>query len=110
MNGYEEWLTEIGPGWHALVRPLIKRCLDEGVCIYRIKQKFGGLRFDAATGTSGKASAELRRVVQRIERQSLTVCEQCGEPGIIRDGPCIRTLCNRHVLTDQELPDIKALP
>lgn len=90
------WLSEIGPGWHDLVRPLIEQCRIDHIPIYRVKQKFGGLRFQAATGTGGNASDWLREMIHLAEQQSFSICEQCGQPGRLRSGPCIRTLCDAH--------------
>lgn len=85
-------LTEIGPGWHDLVRPLLERCATENVQIYQIKQKFGGLRFYANTrGHDG-----LLNDILRAEAASFSICEECGQPGSLRDEPYIRTLCERH--------------
>jgi hypothetical protein len=91
-----DWLCEIGPGWYELVRPLIDRCAAEDITIYRVKQKFGSLRFQADTGTSGKASDALREAILDAEARSVTLCEQCGDPGRLRNGPRICTLCDHH--------------
>lgn len=89
----------------------------------QIKEKFGGLRFYYDTqnrkksihaidllgsGTirldsaDGDLYKEVRRVVDKWEDISYTVCEQCGQPGELRkDLRWIRVLCsdcyNKHL-------------
>lgn len=70
------WEQDVGPGWRSIVMPLIKRAEREGVSIHQVKEKFGGLRF-----YTGPASEDFYREVDEAERKSVTLCEECGEPG-----------------------------
>jgi hypothetical protein len=93
---YQLFGNEVGVGWHALVQPLIERCKTEGVEIFQIKEKFGTLRFYVDT-----ASDELHDAIAAAEKQSAHTCEHCGEPGRLRDGNWLRTLCDAHAKTKQ---------
>ena len=44
-TSYELFGVECGPGWRKLIEPIIDACEKEGVAIYQIKEKMGGLRF-----------------------------------------------------------------
>lgn len=90
MSAYD-W-GEIGDGWDSLVDPLIKMCSKEGVQIFQIKEKFGGLRFYVYS-----ASDEIHEAILAAERVSHKTCEECGMPGIRRlDRGWIKTLCDVH--------------
>jgi len=60
--------------------------------VLQVKEKFGGLRFytncrnDAISERIGVAADE-----------SFHTCEICGQPGRLREGRCIKTLCDEHV-------------
>lgn len=86
------WLSQIPPGWHALVQPLIDRCAQEGVSIDQVKQKFGGLRFYVRS-----CSDEFHAAINAAEKRSFIICEECGKPGRLRDDRSyIRALCDPH--------------
>ena len=82
---------ECGPGWNCLIDPLIRRCKREGVQITQIKQKFGGLRFYVAY-----ADDSLEAAIMDAENLSYSICEVCGNPGRLRDGSWLFTLCDEH--------------
>lgn len=88
---HELFGIECGPGWASLYLPLIERCKAEGVAILQIKEKFGGLRFYV-----GAASDDLFTAIDEAEKRSITMCEECGEPGRLRGLGWIRTLCDIH--------------
>ena len=96
---YELFGIECGPGWASLYEPLMKMCKEEGVEIHQIKEKFGGLRF-----YTGPASEELNACISIAEMQSYDICEECGEPGELRGGGWIRTLCDIHAEGREPLP------
>ena len=94
MNtSFELFGIECNKGWEALYLPLIERCKEEGVTIFQIKEKFGGLRFYVDS-----ASPELFQAIDLAEAASFNTCEDCGEPGKLRtEGRYwIRTLCDEH--------------
>lgn len=95
----EEWKES---GWAQLVLPLIEEAELLGANILQIKEKFGGLRFYFAFGTSSgdplalAAEQEFQKHVDGAEELSFTVCEVCGASGKRRGGGWIRTLCDKH--------------
>ena len=60
--------------------------------VLQVKEKVGGLRVyvncrnDAISERIGIAADE-----------SFRTCEVCGQPGKLREGRCIKTLCDEHV-------------
>lgn len=88
---YEYTVDSVGPGWAKIVQPLIDYCRDHDVAVHQIKEKFGGLRFYV-----GEASDEFYGLVEAAEREAAVTCEECGEPGELRGGGWLKTLCNRH--------------
>ena len=86
-------ICEMGPGWYELVKNLIDELItagwDKQIC--QIKEKFGTLRFYV-----NSASDECYEIISKYEKLSSTVCESCGEPGVIRQGGWIQTLCDEH--------------
>ena len=78
----------VGPGWSGLIER-IYNALPEDAYICQVKEKWGGLRFYI-----GDAPAEIHSLIDEVERESYTVCEQCGRPGKPREGGWILTLCD----------------
>jgi len=86
------WTTDsIGPGWKALVQPLIDYCTEHKIDIHQIKEKFGGLRFYYVGGDEAFGD-----MVQAAEDRSFKICEKCGETGKPRNLPWVQTLCDAH--------------
>ena len=67
------------------------------VRIRQIKEKFGGLRFYYDGGDEF-----IHGLVRMAESWASTVCEQCGEPGMLRHGGWVQTLCDKHEAERQE--------
>lgn len=83
-----------GDGWFDIIDRLlgaIEAVQPGGVRIVQIKQKMGRLRVYA--DGANPASAAL---IAGAEAESVTVCEQCGEPGTWRRARRTATLCERH--------------
>jgi len=59
--------------------------------VTQVKEKFGGLRFY----TNCRDEAILQRIDVAIQ-ESFHACEICGEPGTLREGRWIKTLCDEH--------------
>ena len=78
----------VGPGWSDLIKKIYE-ALPEDAFISQVKEKFGGLRFYI-----GAATVEVHDMIEQVERESYTVCEQCGKPGKPREGGWILTLCD----------------
>ena len=92
----------VGRGWLPLVRELSEKILvtelryGQRVIVQQVKEKFGTLRFYYRL-----ASPELEAAIAQAEVQSSRCCEDCGEPGRVRevkrergDIPYLRTLCD----------------
>lgn len=93
----------VGPGWYNLIYTLtnyIDRRLENlnkdgenrKVVIAQIKEKFGGLRYYA----DGDLDEAMYGAIDFAESLSYTICEECGEPGKLRSGGWMRTLCDKH--------------
>jgi len=84
---------EIESGWYALVKDLIAKLIELGWDkeIHQVKQKYGGLRF-----YTGATSDEMHTAIREYENLSYKTCEVCGEPGEVRPGGWIETLCDTH--------------
>lgn len=95
-KGYtrENGLTSVGKGW----APLVNRVFDKletikgSIKIVQVKEKWGGLRI--YTDYSNK---ELDKVIYDVEKESLTICEECGEPGQLRGKNWYYTACEKHI-------------
>jgi hypothetical protein len=86
-----------GSGWFDLIYALsakienINRDLDTPCCAAQVKEKFGGLRFYV-----DHATPEIRELITEAEKKSYELCETCGEEGVMRTGPWLRVLCDKH--------------
>ena len=110
---------DVGPGWRPLLAELHAELTAAGISYeaLQVKEKFGALRVYISTegefhptfdltipgqgviaGTTEKGSDTWRRadaIVQAAEEKSRTICEDCGQPGILRtDRFWLRTLCD----------------
>jgi hypothetical protein len=84
---------EIGKGWRPLIKQLIidlKKMGWDGN-ITQIKQKFGGLRFYIGAG-----SLKIFNRIDKAEKESFKICEECGRPGRLRGNSWLMTLCDKH--------------
>lgn len=61
------------------------------VVVDQVKEKFGGLRFYYHGGDD-----VVDGMVRMAESWAGHICEQCGNPGTIRHGGWVRTLCDKH--------------
>ena len=86
-------IGECEEGWRGLIEPLVKAVAAVDGSIFQIKEKFGGLRFyyhDEA------GDPEIRAMVDKAEHESYKICEKCGQPGRVRYGGWMLTLCDTH--------------
>lgn len=88
---------QCGDGWYELIRSLCKEIQEysertgEQVVAIQVKEKFGGLRV-----YTSDYSDELRAILSKYERQSFSVCEVTGEPGVLCvNGSWYRTLSEK---------------
>jgi hypothetical protein len=59
--------------------------------ILQVKEKFGGLRVH-----TNQANDAIRQRLESAIKESFHTCEVCGQPGLLREGGCIKTLCDEH--------------
>lgn len=85
---------QCGDGWFSLIDELCQHTtnwmLRTGyVCkATQVKEKFGGLRFYVSQST-----LELDEVIDKAEELSYTICETCGQPGKLNEGPWYKVRC-----------------
>jgi hypothetical protein len=81
----------VGKGWSKILDRLYD-AKPRSVYVTQVKEKWGGLRFYV-----GSASGEFFDLIDAAEEESYTICEECGEPGKLReDLGWILTLCDEH--------------
>lgn len=120
---YGAFGCDVGDGWYDLLRGLCEEIMAAyqkagepvNLVVDQVKEKFGTLRFyyhfegqpqalhalDLLGGPSFRfrqektsLQKEIADAVRKAEKRSGTVCEKCGGPGTLRDGPWILTLCD----------------
>lgn len=98
---------DIGPGWDKIVLDLDADLseMDPDYTIHQVKEKFGGLRY--YTAHKSKQDPELmarwQARIMQAENESFKTCEECGEPGVLRDSGWIKTRCDEHSNGDPPL-------
>jgi hypothetical protein len=97
-NGYtrEQAKMSIGAGWHTLIDMVYDKrsTMQHPPMITQVKEKFGGLRIYYSYPHDD--TSDFEDLVIRVEKQSYTVCEDCGQPGTLRSGGWFKTLCDTH--------------
>lgn len=86
-----------GPGWSWLWQAGAERIeeagLPPGFRTDNTKEKYGQMRWDYHANEGSDAFAD---IVEAVELVSAAVCEECGAPGMLRQGAWLKTLCTRH--------------
>jgi len=59
--------------------------------VLQVKEKFGGLRIHV-----NHANDAIRQRIEAAIQESFHSCEVCGQPGKLREGDWIKTLCDEH--------------
>ena len=90
------WGIECGEGWFDILDRLSHQLSKYDVYAEQVKEKFGGLRFYVSFGVNiNEADVdEIYKLIGEAETKSMQTCENCGKPGITRQGGWIRTLCD----------------
>ena len=90
--------TECGDGWYTILNALcsnIQIHVDwskcEQVVAGQVKEKFGGLRFYYSGGDE-----YISGLMSMTESVASVTCEVCGNPGKLRTGGWLKTLCQEH--------------
>ncbi len=60
--------------------------------VLQVKEKFGGLRFYV----NCRKEEAIRQRIGAAVGESFHTCEICGQPGELREGRWIKTLCDLH--------------
>ena len=82
---------ECGDGWYNILEELCESIKGyEGVEFEQIKEKFATLRVYV-----GGVPEEVHKAITIAEDKSCVTCEQCGEPGTMRAGGWLVTLCDK---------------
>jgi hypothetical protein len=92
---------ETGDGWFNIIyelsaklENLIETLPPEERNTYyavQVKEKFGLLNFYMS-----RATEEMRSLIGEAEGKSVSTCEECGQPGKLRGGRWLKTLCEAH--------------
>ena len=97
------WGFECGDGWYNIIDATCAMIQNRKynnrrngikmppVVATQVKEKYGTLRFYYDGGDD-----YIDGVVAMAEYMSEVTCETCGNPGKIRDGDWMRTLCDEH--------------
>lgn len=98
-------------GWFDLLwrlcedlEPLVaefERATERQFEVLQVKEKFGGLRFYV----NCRNDAAIRQRIGTAAQESFRTCEICGQPGELREGSWIKTLCDKHGASGQEAED-----
>ncbi len=84
------WGFDCGDGWEPLIRRLSEKLSKiDGVRAEQVKEKFGTLRFYLDYEVEGAQD-----LIDEAEEESARTCEQCGQPGKLRGGGWMVTLCD----------------
>ena len=94
----ERWgkYLSVSKGWYETIFALDRdiAALDPDYTITQVKEKFGGLRYYIET-VKPEFYEEVQTLINEAERKVSTLCEECGQPGVLRkDIGWMRTLCD----------------
>lgn len=113
--GYDRELAKssVGPGWASLIDEVYDAKPD-WIRIEQVKEKYAGLRiyFGSVNARYDEASREATetawnifdQLIDAVEERSYTMCEECGQPGVVRDGSWLVTSCDEHAKGRVPLP------
>lgn len=90
------WGFVCGDGWYDLIDKLSAELSPFGVVAAQVKEKWGGLRF-YVDGTTEENDKQVYEIIGKYEKLSYKTCENCGQPGKVRKGGWVRTLCDNCV-------------
>ncbi|MCL2774313.1 MAG: hypothetical protein FWD71_13320 [Oscillospiraceae bacterium] len=82
---------EFGEGWYELFEQMLVELQPYDINIIQAKEKYGSLR----VYYSGQYDKEIDKIIEKYEKLSMTICEECGKSGNLRtDLSWNQTLCN----------------
>jgi hypothetical protein len=87
---------ECNNGWDGIIEemcakayPLLPDEDEESIIV--VKEKYGTLRIQG-----GCFPDAIFKIFDEAEKKSQITCEVCGDPGVLRGGGWLRTLCDEH--------------
>lgn len=97
---------ECGNGWYQILHDLsetIEKTLEKlepaslPTYVSQVKEKFGGLQvyLESSQGSIDELD-ELEEAIAKTNTLSYKTCEVCGDPGKLRKGSWLMTLCEEH--------------
>jgi hypothetical protein len=91
---FSDFLCDIPLGWLHLIEGMVCALIALGWDrqVGQMKERLGALR----VYVGHHCTDAMQRLIDETERRSLTICDKCGNPGTLRPGPGIETLCNEH--------------
>lgn len=100
-DGWGRWIG-CRAGWYPLIVKLDQDLaeIDPTYEINQVKEKFGTLRYYIELSDEARANPDAQQradeLIAEAERTSSTICEQCGQPGSLKQtvGYWYRTLCD----------------
>jgi hypothetical protein len=87
---------QVGPGWVNLLGALHEKLveLQPAYQVSQVKQKFGGLRIYLDYDPELRYPIEVGELIDAAEVVAAATCEECGQPGKLREGSWLMTLCD----------------
>lgn len=87
---------DTGPGWWPIITRLDRdlRKISITYRVAQVKEKFGGLRYYTELDNSS-CKDEFYARIREAEEEASRTCEECGQPGKLRDRRgWLKTLCD----------------
>ena len=86
-----------GDGWENLLAPILEEADRVDAEITQVKEKYGRMRVYFTPGSWD--TDKLEEMIDQAEKDSATVCELCGKPGVMFvKGQWLKTICASHAL------------
>lgn len=101
--------AKVGDGWHKIIDDLdenLRMLLGDDYTVLQIKEQYGALRYYILLDHryANMNVIQALHAVADAERESMTTCEGCGEPGSLQyHAGWYKTLCPRHHNEVEEL-------
>jgi hypothetical protein len=91
-QGYDIQLAKesVGPGWASLIDKVFD-AKPPDLRIVQVKEKYAGLRI-----YTDRIDKQFDDLLFDVQNESLTICEECGKLGLVREGGSWTTLCDEH--------------
>ncbi len=91
-RGYDIQLAKdsVGPGWESLIEKVFD-AKPPDLRIVQVKEKYAGLRI-----YTDRIDKQFDDLLFDVQNESLKICEECGKPGLVREGGWWTTLCDEH--------------